>query len=243
MEVLAACHLHSKWSYDGSWALEDLAAAFAERGCRVLMMTEHDRGFSANKYAEFRDACAAVTTERMLVVPGMEYSDPANRVHVLVWGAPFLGADLDTGVMLEAASRHRAVAVLAHPARMRMWECFRPEWTPHLLGIEAWNRKYDGWAPSSVGASLLATERRVPFVGLDFHTRRQFFPLTMALTLDGAIDEASVVDSLRAGRCEARAFGKPLNARGVQDALPVLRGAERGRRMLATLKRRARLFT
>ena len=58
MEVLAVCHVHSKWSYDGSWSLEALSANFSRRGCRVLMMTEHDRGFTAARLAEYREACA-----------------------------------------------------------------------------------------------------------------------------------------------------------------------------------------
>src|SRR5271169_2808950 len=102
MEVLAACHVHSKWSYDGSWSLEALSAKFSRRGCRILMMTEHDRGFTAARLNQYRVACADVSSERILVVPGIEYSDAANRIHVLVWGhVPFLGEGLPTSEMLE----------------------------------------------------------------------------------------------------------------------------------------------
>src|SRR5882762_5550801 len=102
MEAVAACHVHSNWSYDGTWTLEDLSAKFRRRGCRVLMMTEHDRGFSAARLAEYRQACAEVSSEEILVVPGIEYSDAANRVHVLVWGpVPFLGENLPTIEILE----------------------------------------------------------------------------------------------------------------------------------------------
>src|SRR5258708_38741116 len=103
MKVLAACHVHSAWSYDGSWSLQDLSAKFSRHGCRVLMMTEHDRGFSASRLAEYREACAQASSDRLLVVPGIEYSDPTNRIHVLVWGKiPFLGEGLPTGEMLDS---------------------------------------------------------------------------------------------------------------------------------------------
>ena len=92
MEVLAACHVHSAWSYDGSWSLEALSAKFRHHGCRILMMTEHDRGFSASRLDQYRDACAQASSDKILIVPGIEYSDAANRVHVLVWGkSPFPG--------------------------------------------------------------------------------------------------------------------------------------------------------
>lgn len=237
MEVLAACHLHSLWSYDGKWSIDALVSSFGRRGYRMLMMTEHDLGFSATRYAEFRDACARATSTSMYVLPGIEYSDAANRVHVLVWGVPFLGEGLETDVLLKEVARHGGVAVLAHPARKAAWECFRPEWAEGLLGIEAWNRKYDGWAPGSRGAELLARVPRVPFVGLDFHTRRQFFPLGMALELDTTINEEAVLDCLRNRRCAARAFGIPLDEQRFQKRLPLLQVAERSRRKLAAIKR------
>jgi hypothetical protein len=241
MEVLAACHVHSKWSYDGSWALEELSAKFAHRGCRVLMMTEHDRGFTAARLNEYRDACSSASSNEILVVPGIEYSDASNSVHVLVWGpVPFLGEGLPTGEMLERAQAAKGLAVLAHPSRRNAWKAFEPSWTDRLLGIEIWNRKYDGWAPSETAPDLLRTTGAIPFVGLDFHTHRQSFPLAMALDVHGDISEASVLESLGARRCDARAFRQPLTRSMVRTALPVLKVAERSRRVGASIARFSR---
>ncbi|MEX0746110.1 MAG: hypothetical protein WD118_10960, partial [Phycisphaeraceae bacterium] len=91
--ITAAVHMHSDWSYDGEWPLDRLAACFARRGCRVLLMSEHDRGFDEARWQAYRQACQAASTDRLLLVPGMEYSDPTNTIHILTWGeAPFLGA-------------------------------------------------------------------------------------------------------------------------------------------------------
>ena len=237
MEVLAACHLHSAWSYDGSWAIDAMVEAFASRGYRVMMMTEHDAGFTAERYAQFREACARATTDQMLVVPGMEYSDPDNRVHVLVWGTPFLGEGLKTDALLDAVDAHAGHAILAHPARRAAWQCFSVRWADTLLGIEVWNRKYDGVAPGDAASRLLDAGTAVPFVGLDFHTARQFFPLGMLLDLEGPIREETVLECLRLRRCSARAFGLPLTERRFGTALPLLQVAERARRSLAALKR------
>lgn len=237
MEIRAACHVHSSWSYDGTWPIDTLAATFGRRGYRLLMMTEHDRGFTESRFAEYREACARATSSSVYVLPGIEYSDPANRVHVLVWGpVPFLGEGLQTDAVLEGVAHHGGVAVLAHPARRAAWECFKPEWTERLLGIEVWNRKYDGWAPSEMGSALLRRAPRVPFVGLDFHTRRQMFPLAMALEIEARIDEDTVIDCLRDRRCTARAFGVPLDEQRFQKRLSLLQVAEQGRRKLAALK-------
>jgi hypothetical protein len=238
MEVLAACHVHSGWSYDAKWSLEALSAKFSERGCRVLMMTEHDRGFNPSRWEEYRRACAQASSDNILVVPGIEYSDAANRVHVLVWGSvPFLGEGLPTGEMLSRVKAENGVAVLAHPSRKSVWQTFEPDWAEGLLGIELWNRKYDGWAPSETSPALLEKANAVPFVGLDFHTERQLFPLVMALDLEGKVSENTVLDCLRARRCSPRAFGAPLGQHLFRRALPALRIAERSRRTAAKIAR------
>ena len=241
MEVPAACHIHSSWSYDGTFSLSDLSVKFSARGCRVLMMTEHDRGFSEAHFQRFREACANASSREILVMPGIEYSDAENRVHVLAWGLnSFLGENLPTAAMLEAAKAANGVTVLAHPTRRTAWSVFEPHWTELLLGIEAWNRKYDGWAPSTAAPALLNAGRLVPFVGLDFHTDRQLFPLMMALDIEGNITEASVVRCLRSRRCHARAFGQPLHGSALRVSKAALRVAEQGRRTAALAVRSAK---
>ena len=240
MEALAVCHVHSDWSYDGSCSLSDLSGKFSQRGYRVLMMTEHDRGFTAARFDDYRHACAEASSDKILVVPGIEYSDAANRVHVLTWGPiPFLGEGLPTGQLLESVSAAQGVAVLAHPSRKNAWQCFAPEWAARLIGIEVWNRKYDGWAPSQTAPALVASAEAIPFVGLDFHTQRQMFPLAMALNLENSITEEAVLHCLRERRCVAYAFGAPLSRKAFCNALPILRAAEKGRRTAARMARKA----
>lgn len=242
MEALAVCHVHSMWSYDGSWSLEELSAKFSRQGCRVLMMTEHDRGFTAKRLAEYRHACAQASSDEILVVPGIEYSDAANRVHVLVWGdVPFLGENVPTGEMLAGVKAANGVAVFAHPARKRAWECYEESWASSLLGVETWNRKYDGWAPSEASPALLERVGAVPFVGLDFHTDKQSFPLAMALDMPSNITETTVLDCLRSRKCSPRAFGAPLGEGLVRTALPALKIAEQGRRKAAAIVKRSKV--
>jgi len=242
MELLAVCHVHSNWSYDGSWTLQALAERFSRRGFRILMMTEHDRGFSAARLKEYREACARASSEKILVVPGIEYSDSSNRVHILVWGqVPFLGEGLPTGEMLDGVRKADGVAVLAHPSRRDAWKSFEASWGERLLGIEIWNRKYDGWNPSKTAPELLVSSKGIPFVGLDFHTVRQSFPLGMAFDVSSEITETSVLDSLKNRRCKAKAFGYLMNSTVVRGAVPVLAMAETGRRMAAAVLRRARV--
>lgn len=241
MEVLAACHVHSEWSYDGSWSLRELGAMFQRRGYRILMITEHDRGFTTERLDQLRSACALASSETFLVLPGIEYSDASNRIHILVWGnIPFLGEGLPTGETLTAVVANGGVAVLAHPGRRGAWNLVEPQWADKLLGIEVWNRKYDGFAPSETAPALLQSGKTIPFVGLDFHTSRQLFPLAMVFDIDSEITEESVMQCLKLGCCHGKAFGLPLTSRVLRCSISGLRVVEKVRRRAALLYRSAK---
>lgn len=242
MTVLAACHIHSNWSYDGSYTIEALSDKFSRAGYRVLMMTEHDRGFSPERLCQLRQLCNKATTEDLLIIPGIEYSDAANRVHILVWGdVPFLGENLPTMETLQKVKQAGGVAVFAHPFRRNAWQCFEQSWGDMLTGIEVWNRKYDGWAPNRIARDLQRSAGAVPFVGLDFHTQKQFFPLGMAMDLDSAVTEQAVLDCIRSRRVSPQVLGFAVEGELVRHALPILGAAEASRKRCAKASRKMKL--
>ena len=237
--IRVACHVHSEWSYDGKWSLEEIAAAFFRRGYQAVMMTEHDRGLSEQRRLEHREACSQASSADILLLPGIEYSDGANCVHILVWGdVPFIGAHMDTRDVLAAVAAAGGIAVLAHPSRKQAWRRFDALWGPGLIGIESWNRKTDGWAPSRDAQPLLQTSGALPFVGLDFHDQRQFFPLAMVLEVNPPISEAAVLGAIRSRRCSFEAFGSSIQK--LSGGLPAraLQMAELLRRSAAPIYRK-----
>src|SRR4051794_29671355 len=234
--VRAVAHVHSIWSDDGAWSLEDLAVAFRRRGVRVVLMAEHSRGWTAERYARYLAACEAASMEDVLLVPGIEYNDADNVVHVPVWGdLPFLGAEPDIGRLLAEADAAGATSVFAHPWRRDAWRRFEPSWGRHLTAVEVWNRKYDGWAPDARAMQLAERAGLPVFVSLDFHTARQFFPLRMALALADAepVDRDAVYAALRARRFVPLAFGRRAEALAGEPRRSALRAGEHARRVAA----------
>jgi hypothetical protein len=241
--LTAACHIHSDWSYDGKWPLEKLSATFGRRGYRVLLMSEHDRGFTPERFSRYRESCAQVSSEEVLLIPGIEYSDASNIVHVLVWGdVPFLGEGLPTASLLQTVRAANGVAVLAHPARRNAWQMFDPAWSELLLGMEIWNRKTDGWAPTRNTPMATQAHKLVPFVGMDFHDWNQIFPLAMALDLSCNPTEEVVVNCLRSRKCRALAFGRPAQDSQSGWWRPILRSAESCRRYAAAIYRSVKKY-
>jgi hypothetical protein len=106
-----------------------------------------------------------------------------------------------------------------------------------LSGIEVWNRKTDGWAPSESGLELAHQTGATPFVGVDFHDRRQFFPLAMNLSIAGSVTEAAVIECLRHGHVGATAFGAPALSFSRGGPRAVVATAERWRRSAAAFVR------
>jgi hypothetical protein len=238
--VIAAPHVHSTWSYDGRWTLADLARGFHRRGYDAVLTAEHDRGWNAARWAEYRSACVEASAAGALLVPGIEYADADDTVHVAVWGdLPFLGEGEESGRLVERAAQLGAVCVLAHPERRAAWRRLAPAVLESLAGVELWNRKYDGWAPGRAGRALAGKDGLRAFVGLDFHTARQFFPLALALEVEGEPTVESIYATLREGRFEATAFGLPAGRWVSQPTLTIARSAERIRRPVARRIRRA----
>jgi hypothetical protein len=239
--VRAAAHVHSEWSDDGSWPLGRIASAFSRYRCAVVLMSEHSRDFTPAKWQEYVEACAAASSPQVTLVPGIEYGDDDDVVHIPVWGdVPFFGKAPRVGTLLAEVSEASGTAVWAHPRRRDAWRRFDPSWCRHLTAIEVWNRKYDGIAPDRRSVDLIRRHDARAFVSLDFHTRRQLFPLSLALRLDAprsdsAVSPDDVYQALQAGRFSPRAFGLPVERLTAGLPAVTLRTLESGRRMAARL--------
>lgn len=209
-------------------------------------MSEHSRGFSAAKWDEYVSACAAASSDRVTLVPGIEYGDNEDVVHIPVWGAvPFFGEMPRIGALLADVNEAGGTAVWAHPWRRDAWRRFDPSWHQYLAAIEVWNRKYDGIAPNSAAIELARKQEARPFVSLDFHTRRQLFPLSLALRLEPrsadahsaglAVQPDDVFLALRSDQLSARAFGVPIELLTARAPAVALRTLETTRRLVARL--------
>ncbi len=210
-------HAHSEWSYDGSWTLSAIARLFGALGVDVVMMTEHDDGFSESRFTAYRAACAEASTPRCTLVPGIEYSSPENDIHLLTWGfGGFLGEHRPVAATLRDVASEGGVAIFAHPARRDAWRSYDDAWTPLLHGVELWNRKTDGVAPGEQGLALMRRTGLPGLAGVDFHRINQLYPLDHRLEIGGAASSGdigeTVIAAIRAGTLTPRVFRRPLIA-------------------------------
>ena len=232
-----ASHVHSEWSDDASWPLGELREAFRKRGYAGALMCEHDRGFTDDQWGEYREECERHSDDGFILIPGIEYGDEDNVVHLPAWGdLPFLGEGRDPAELLAEVRERGGLAVFAHPWRRGAWARFDPAWAQSLVAVEIWNRKYDGVAPSQ-RATRLSKEHDIPgFVSLDFHTSRQFFPLATRFDIDGKLSRSSVYEALRAGRWRPEFMGRSALGYTEGAAAITLRSLEGARRVAKRLR-------
>ncbi len=203
-------HAHSTWSYDGQWELPAIARLFGRLGVDAVMMTEHDTGFSPDRFDEYRAACAAASTPSCTLVPGIEYSSPDNDIHMLTWGLEhFLSEHRPVMETLEAVTALGGVAVFAHPVRRDAFAQFDPAWVPHLAGIELWNRKSDGLTWGREAAALLHNTGLPATLGCDFHRLKHLYGLSHKVDVTGPTEPA-LIKALKAGALKPQIFGRPL---------------------------------
>ncbi len=239
--VRAAVHVHSDWSYDGRLSLEQVARLLARRGYDAVFMCEHDRGFTTERKRAYEAACADASEAGALLIPGIEYADAEDRVHVPVWGVDaFQGEGRTTGEVLTAAADARGAALIAHPTRRDAWQVLRPEWLALAAGIEVWTRKWDGWAPNPWAVRQAACCGLVPVVSLDLHAATQTFPLAMELTVPDAPTVAACVAALRDGHCRALIRGHSIAPLAAGPLAPAAGAVEHFRRPLFRRARRVR---
>jgi predicted metal-dependent phosphoesterase TrpH len=231
-----AMHCHSSWSYDARWTLAELAEFFGRRGIDAVLMSEHDTGFDPSRWQAYRDECAAASTARCRLIPGIEYSSPDNDIHILTWGLErFLAEHRPVRETLEAVASLGGVAVFAHPQRRDAWAKFDPAWIELLSGIELWNRKTDGIAPARQSEALIAETGLSATVAIDFHSPRHFWPLTHRIAV-GDDWEGDILAAVRAGNLDCRVAGARVLGPDGRSDVPLSRAAEQLRRGLRTVR-------
>ena len=234
MSWKVAIHVHSAWSYDGTASLEEVARFFRRLHFDAVFMSEHDRGFDGAKWDAYQSACRDAS-RGLRLIPGLEYQDADNAVHVLVWGdLPFLSCGSTTELLRrvrgERGSRSR-------PAPARKDALARLTTIDHDLldGVEIWNRRYDGWSPPDQVDAFSDRPELLRIVGLDFHRRLDFFPL--ALRLDPATEPTpeAATEALRSGRFVAELCGMPASHFSTGRRRAILQGLDHARKSFSRL--------
>jgi hypothetical protein len=218
MTMPGVAHVHSRVSFDGHHALGAIVAFFRRRGARFVLMSEHTRGLTDTGMAALVAACARLSDDRCLVVPGIECEATPREVHVLAYNVRRVIRSRDAGAIAREAVAAGGLAVLAHPGHAGAFLHVDDDAFGALTGVEIWNGKADGrWSPDwRVAARLRALRARHPhlvaFAGADLHRLESYAGLGLTVDVD-APTVAGLLAGLRDGRFRLTGAALSLDAR------------------------------
>jgi hypothetical protein len=196
-------HAHSTWSHDGKIPLEQWSQLAEEHGFDAVLLSEHEEsGWTARKYADYREACNESSSARVTLVPGLEFNQ--DGYHILCYGLRDLPSRPSAIEQLSGEVRDQGCQLcLAHPGKYR-WH-YPTELVKAVDAVEVWNSKwiYDGlWGPHP--KSLRLAGGKAFLVGQDVHKPKHL----TALRID--TDSADFLADLTAGHyrivCGTRRF-------------------------------------
>jgi hypothetical protein len=215
MNITAALHLHSTYSYDAKLSLVELKAVLQARGVKCALMTEHTDEMTFDKSRLFIEECAALSDDTFLFVPGFEIS--YRDTHILAPGCTTFIAQHATEIELYEWRTHAPLMILAHPHR-NGYHDRAPAGV--IDGIEIWNAQYDGKVVPRTGARRLFdrfaahTPEFFAFAGWDFHRAAHAGGPTIALDVSTLTTDA-VLAALRTGAYTLRSSVVEVSSRGV----------------------------
>jgi hypothetical protein len=196
-------HIHSTYSFDGKLALAEVARTFRDKGMDFVLMAEHIEQLELPRIREFIAECRSLTTDKFLLVPGLEIED----LNILLYGTYAVEPYSNYLELARQSSREGAFIIYSHPVKLQTGPADTVQ--PLLEGVEIWNTRYDGKiAPRASSAKLLqdwAARRRsddkaaaamAGLCGLDFHAPADYTDVWMQVAVS-APGEQGLLNALR----------------------------------------------
>jgi hypothetical protein len=199
MMLRGACHIHSRYSYDGTLSLQEIRDVLRAQGASFALMAEHTDALDPAAAQAFIAECQAVSDDQFRFIPGFEV--PYLGTHILVLGAHhyYVG---DSREILARWQSEGALLVVAHPHRngYRLDQFLRD----HSDGIEIWNSQYDGiHAPRGHAVHLYRGLQRSrssvkAYGSLDLHRGTHRYGPQIAIEVSD-MSETTIISALRTG--------------------------------------------
>lgn len=139
-------HIHSNFSFDGLNSIREIAEWAKNQGLDFIILTEHDRDFSQEKFDNYVMECKK-NSKGICIVPGIEYSFKVQKqlVHTNILGVNSFIEDnvqfKNLGIFLEDVRDRGGISILNHP--LDILDLVPEELLFCFDLIEIWNTKYD----------------------------------------------------------------------------------------------------
>jgi predicted metal-dependent phosphoesterase TrpH len=210
-------HVHSVFS-DGEESLERLVPLFRQLGMDFVAVSDHAEVFDNDRMEHYVELCDSLSSERFVVIPGLEFAMAGGDIHILGYGVRRRVRAPDMERLVDGIHEAGGIAVLAHPpaGSTNMIGPIKSK----LDGIEVWNGRYDGvHAPRANSFQLLRRIRMQNFKasafgGVDLHKVSQAQRLIYVELAAEELTRDALMRALMAGQFTVRGANLTIPSSG-----------------------------
>ncbi len=163
--ITGLLHVHSNYSYDGRNTIKEYADWGKRNNVRFIILTEHEDGFTQERFNTFKNECLLNSDKDLLIIPAIEYSfGEKSNIHINIVGCDeFLTHNKKIECIpefLKLAATKGAFSILNHPKKIL--NHIKHIDLISLDAIEIWNTKNDfSYAPFySVNKFILSSSKK-----------------------------------------------------------------------------------
>lgn len=193
MRSTGIVHVHTAYSHDGRDEIPDLARWATERGIQFIGITDHAEDLDEDSWNELVAECAAHSSDRVLLIPGLEFRFAGfTGVHLLACGLTRWITPTTPAQFIEQTAKACALTIGAHPV---IWRAACPDDVlTKLDAVEIWNAGYNSrFLPDPAAMARVRALRgrgfaTVATVGPDQHDRRK--DPELRIVVNGPVEQA-----------------------------------------------------
>jgi hypothetical protein len=157
-----------------------------------MILTEHAENMDEKLMKNFLKECKDSTSDKFVVVPGLEFS--FKKAHILGLGLKKFFNTKNVKDVIGKIHRYGGLAVLAHPRKFG--KVSNKKELEGIDGVEVWSFEYDGLFPRPSSIDLMKQLNCSAFCGLDLHSKRNLRNITTVINSD-ELNPNSIMENLK----------------------------------------------
>tara|TARA_B100001964_G_C14259098_1_gene614301 strand:+ start:6392 stop:7237 length:846 start_codon:yes stop_codon:yes gene_type:complete len=193
-------HVHTTYSCDATLTLEDYVAYAKQENISFIFFAEHDGTFTKELYDEYKTECKRLSTDSLLLVPGIEFTIE-GKTHIAVFGLEEFHEVDSVEEKLSVIKNAEGLSSYAHPAYYHD-DKYSAEFVK-VDAIEILNSRYNNTCfPNYKSYSLYQRYRRenkniAITCGPDWHHEKDFKGYVYHYLKLEKLDKDEILDKIR----------------------------------------------
>jgi hypothetical protein len=209
-------HAHTNYSFDSQLTLQDYVDFGLKNNISFVLFAEHFDTFSPKIFEQYKEKCQQLSSDKMLLIPGIEYS-LEDRIHISGFGIDKYVPANKVEDIIQIIEQSNGLSSYMHP----VYQNFRyDDRLAKCDAIEIQNSKYDGTFSARYKSYNLLKELRkknsnlAVTCGTDFHKIEDFKSYASMFIDMESLDKTRILKKIKEKQCS---IGNSLVRYNIED--------------------------